>query len=146
MANAITIRDTGSLAQKFVKRGQAAVDDWKTGVQQTTASQSANAIAAAPRWQQALQGDAVLNRFKAKLTAAGDGKWRDNAVKKGAEQGRFAGGIGAGMSAGTESLAVTDTTSRTDAELQAEEKQLLKRVQMIAGELNARASRDKGGA
>ncbi len=95
MANAITIRDTGSLAQKFVKRGQAAVDDWKTGVQQTTASQSANAIAAAPRWQQALQGDAVLNRFKAKLTAAGDGKWRDNAVKKGADQGRFSGGIGA---------------------------------------------------
>ncbi len=95
MPTSITIRDTGSLAAKFVKRGQAAVDDWKIGVQQTTNSQSANAIAAAPRWQQALQGDAVLARFKSKLTAAGDGKWRDNAVKKGAEQGRFSGGIGA---------------------------------------------------
>src|SRR5260370_18199345 len=93
MSTSITIRDTGSLAAKFVKRGQAAVDDWRIGVQQTTNSQSANAIAAAPRWQQALQGDAVLARFKAKLTAAGDGKWRDNPVKKGPEQGRFSAAI-----------------------------------------------------
>src|SRR6266571_1725201 len=95
MPTAISIRDVGSLATKFVRRGQAAVEDWKTGIQQTTKSQSGEAIAAAPRWQQALQGDAVLARFKAKLTAAGDGKWRDNAVTKGATQGRFAGGIGA---------------------------------------------------
>jgi len=95
MPTAISIRDVGSLSQKFVRRGQAAVDDWKTGVQQTTKSQSGEAIAAAGRWQQALQGDAVLTRFKSKLTAAGDGKWRDNAVTKGATQGRFAGGIGA---------------------------------------------------
>ncbi len=95
MPTAITIRDVGSLAGKFVKRGQAAVDDWKIGVQQTTKSQSGEAIAAASRWQQSLQGDAVLTRFKAKLTTAGDGKWRDNAVKKGADQGRFSGGIGA---------------------------------------------------
>ncbi len=95
MPTPITIRDVGSLALKFVRRGQAAVDDWKTGVQQTTKSQSGEAIAAASRWQQALQGDAVLSRFKSKLTAAGDGKWRDNAVTKGATQGRFAGGIGA---------------------------------------------------
>src|SRR5260370_35284014 len=95
MPTSITIRDVGSLSAKFVKRGQAAVDDWKIGVQQTTNSQSANAIAAAGRWQQALQGDAVLARFKAKLTAAGDGKGRDNAVKKGADQARFSAGIGA---------------------------------------------------
>lgn len=95
MPGTINIRDTGSLASKFVKRGQAAVDDWKLGVQSTTKSQSAAAIAAASRWQQSLQGDTVLARFKSKLTAAGDGKWRDNAVKKGADQGRFSGGIGA---------------------------------------------------
>src|SRR5260370_4250748 len=93
MPTSITIRDTGSLAAKFVKRGQAAVDDWRIGVQQTTNSQSANAIAAAPRWQQALQGDAVLAQFKANLTAAGDGKRRDNAVKKGTNQDRASTGI-----------------------------------------------------
>ena len=95
MPTTISIRDVGSLSQKFVRRGQAAVEDWKAGVQQTTKSQAGEAIAAAGRWQQALQGDAVLARFKAKLNAAGDGKWRDNAIKKGADQGRFAGGIGA---------------------------------------------------
>jgi hypothetical protein len=95
MPTSIVIRDVGSLSQKFVTRGQAAVDDWKKGVQQTTKSQSGNAIAAAANWQAALQGEKVLARFKARLTAAGDGKWRTNAVTKGADQGRFSGGIGA---------------------------------------------------
>jgi hypothetical protein len=95
MPTTIVIRDVGSLQKKFVDRGQAAVADWKVGVQQTTKSQSGNAVAAAARWQTSLQGDAVLARFKSRLTKAGDDKWRTNAVTKGADQGRFSGGIGA---------------------------------------------------
>jgi len=53
--------------------------------------------------------------------------------------------IGAGMSAGSESLAVTDTASRTDAELQAEEKQLLERLATIDRERAVREAERRAG-
>ncbi len=89
----IPIRPVSVLQDKFVKRAEAAAPDYKIGVQTTERSQSGLAIAAADRWQQAVSAPAALARFKSDLAKAGDEKWRANSVTKGADQGRYAGGV-----------------------------------------------------
>jgi len=53
--------------------------------------------------------------------------------------------IGAGMSAGTESLAVTGEAPRSDADLDTEEQQLRERLHAIYSERESRASMPKEG-
>ncbi len=90
---AIAIKDTGALAQKFVRRAEGAVQDFALGIASPRRSQSAEAIAAAPRWLAAVTAPAAEARFIQKLTAAGDTKWATNSKVKGVDQGRFAGGV-----------------------------------------------------
>ncbi len=87
----IQIKDVGTLATKFVNRAAGAVADYKAGVMAPKASQSANAIAAAPLWQQAVSSPAAVARFTSHLRAAGDAAWQAGATGKGAD--RYPGGI-----------------------------------------------------
>ncbi len=88
---AIQIKDVGTLSKKFADRAAAAVPDYKAGVMQPKASQSASAIAAIPLWQQAVSSGAAAARMKAGLTAAGDAGWQAGASGKGAD--RYPGGV-----------------------------------------------------
>jgi hypothetical protein len=81
---AIAIKDIGTLTTKYTTRATNAVADYKAGVMQPKASQSASAIAAAPLWQQAVNSPQALNAFKKNLAAAGDQGWQAGATGKGA--------------------------------------------------------------
>jgi hypothetical protein len=87
------IRDTATIAQKFVQRAQAAAGDYKTGVEaagqdwQTNTERSGDNYAAGV--QQAI-GD---KRFERGVSAAGAGKFVTRASTLGAQ--RFPTGVGA---------------------------------------------------
>ncbi|SRR5712692_3076419 len=89
----IQIRDLGQLSAKFARRAAAAAPDLETGVRTTAKDQAAEAIAAAPRWQQAVSDPKAQDRFKAQLSKAGTEKWRANTIKKAVTDGRYAGGV-----------------------------------------------------
>lgn len=89
----IQIRDLGQLAGKFARRAEAAAPDLETGVRTTAKDQAGEAVAAAPRWQQAVSSPAAQDRFKSQLGKAGTEKWRTNTIKKAVTQGRYAGGV-----------------------------------------------------
>ena len=88
---AIQIKDVGTLSAKYLSRASNAVADYKAGVMQPKASQSASAVAAAPLWQQAVSSPGALARFKSRLTAGGDQAWQTGATEKGAAN--YPGGI-----------------------------------------------------
>lgn len=81
---AIAIKDVGTLTTKYTTRATNAVADYKAGVMQPKASQSASAIAAAPLWQQAVNSPAALAAFKKNLQTVGDSGWQAGATGKGA--------------------------------------------------------------
>lgn len=81
---AIAIKDVGTLQAKYLARGSGAVNDYKAGINAPKASQSASAIAAAPRWQQAVADPNALKRFTTNLQKAGDTGWAQGALTKGA--------------------------------------------------------------
>jgi hypothetical protein len=81
---AIAIKDVGTLQAKYLSRGQGAVNDYKAGINAPKASQSGQAIAAAPRWQQAVQDPNALKRYTTNLQKSGDQGWAAGALGKGA--------------------------------------------------------------
>jgi hypothetical protein len=82
--------DLTKLAAKYAARAGGAGQYYIDGVNNTTLSQSGNAIAAKDRWAQGV-AIAVQNDLFAKgLTKSGDQKWKANAAGKGGQ--RFASG------------------------------------------------------
>jgi hypothetical protein len=81
---AIAIKDVGTLQAKYLSRGQGAVNDYKAGINTPKKSQSAEAIAAAPRWQQAVADPNAQKRYVAHLQKSGDAGWQAGALTKGA--------------------------------------------------------------
>jgi hypothetical protein len=81
---AIMIKDPTALATKFTARASAAAPDYKAGVQTTTKSQSAAAIAAKDVWAAAVAAAAQNGSYAKGLQKSGDDKWRANASGIGA--------------------------------------------------------------
>lgn len=92
---AIAIKDTGTLMQKYVNRATNAVNDYKAGAATPKRSQSAAAIAAAPKWQSAVSSTLAMNRFTKGLQASGDAGWQNGVNVKGSAH--YADGIRAGQ-------------------------------------------------
>lgn len=90
----ITVKPLDKLKQKYANRAGAAGQDYIDGVNNTTKSQSGNAIAAKDRWAQGVQAAAQNDLFAKGLAKSGDSKWKTNAAGKGGQ--RFAPGAAAG--------------------------------------------------
>jgi hypothetical protein len=80
----IKVKDPNASQAKYVANAGNAVPAYKAGVSSPKASQSAMAVAAIPRWQQAVSSSAAANAMKSGLTKAGDQGWMNGALNKGA--------------------------------------------------------------
>lgn len=88
---AIRIKDTGSLAKKFVQRAGAAQADYKDGVAASGADWEAGARAGADNYKLAVVEAANQGRFEKGIAAAGAAKFTARATTLGAQ--RFASGV-----------------------------------------------------
>src|ERR1700752_2822371 len=80
---AIRIKDTGTLAQKFVQRAGAAAGDYKDGVQQAGQDWETNTKNAEASYEQGVQQSIADKRFGKGVSAAGAGKNTKNASELG---------------------------------------------------------------
>jgi len=90
---AIRIKDTGSLAKKFVQRASAAAGDYKDGVTQAGADWEANARAGADNFANGVQQAIADKRFEKGIAEAGAAKFTMRASTLGAQ--RYPTGVGA---------------------------------------------------
>lgn len=88
---AIRIKDTGTLAKKFVQRAGAAQADYKDGVAASGADWEAGARAGADNYKIAVVEAANQGRFEKGIAAAGQAKFVARATSLGAQ--RFASGV-----------------------------------------------------
>lgn len=80
-------------AQKWVDRASVATEDYKTGVQNPRQSWATATAAAENSYTQGVQKAISEKRFAKGVQKAGDSKWREGALTKGAD--RFASGVAA---------------------------------------------------
>jgi hypothetical protein len=80
---AIRIKDTASLAQKFVQRASAATGDYTSGVQQAGQDWETGARNGEPNYEQGVQEAIAKKRFGRGIANAGAAKYVSNAVKLG---------------------------------------------------------------
>jgi len=88
---AIRIKDTGSLAKKFVQRAGAAQNDYKEGVAASGADWESNTKAAAQTYKDAVIQAAGEGRFEKGVSAAGAAKFTKRATELG--PARFSTGV-----------------------------------------------------
>lgn len=88
---AIRIKDTGSLAKKFVQRAGAASADYKDGVSQSGQDWESGAKAGAENYRIAVTQAATEGRFEKGIAAAGAAKFVKRATELGSQ--RFATGV-----------------------------------------------------
>ena len=88
MANIKPMEDS---SDKWVRRASVASVDYKKGVENPKKSWSAASVAAEGNYKQGVVAAANAGRFAKGVKAAGDSKWKENAVSKG--PGRFAEGV-----------------------------------------------------
>lgn len=88
---AIKVKDPNTTANKWDGNAGNATGTYVAGVQNPKTSQSAAAIAAAPRWQAAVASPDALARFTGHLQKSGDAAWSAGALGKGKD--RYAPGI-----------------------------------------------------
>jgi hypothetical protein len=88
---AIKVKDPNSTATKWDGNAGNATGSYTAGIQAPKQSQSAAAIAAAPRWQQSVSSPQALAAFTGHLQKAGDAAWSAGALGKGKD--RYAPGI-----------------------------------------------------
>ena len=86
------VPDAGRVAQKWSRRASGASEDYKSGVESTSASWSAAAGAAKDTWKQAVTAAAGRGAFEKGVARAGDAKWKNNTSTKGPM--RYAQGVG----------------------------------------------------
>lgn len=89
----IRIKDTGSLAKKFVQRASAAAGDYKDGVAQAAGDWEANTRAAEENYRNGVTQAAADGRFGRGVAAAGGAKYQQRATTLGAQ--RYPTGVGA---------------------------------------------------
>lgn len=90
---AIRIKDTGTLAKKFVQRAGAAAGDYKAGVEAAGSDWQANTAAASDNYAAGVQEAIGQGRFRRGVEAAGPGKYTQRAATLGAQ--RYPTGVGA---------------------------------------------------
>jgi hypothetical protein len=90
---AIRIKDTATLARKFVTRAGAASGDYKDGVSQAGQDWETNTRAAGDNYAQGVQQAIADGRFQRGVTEAGSTKFVQRASTLGAQ--RFAPGVAA---------------------------------------------------
>lgn len=86
VAGAITVKDTATVAQKFVTRASAAAPDYATGVQGAGPKWLSNAAAAEPNYVQGVQAAASRGAYGKGLQKHGAQKYQDNATKLGSQR------------------------------------------------------------
>jgi hypothetical protein len=87
----IKVKDPTTTMNKWDTNAGNATGSYQAGINAPKQSQSAAAIAAAPRWQQSVSSPDALARFTGRLQKAGDAAWSAGALGKGKD--RYAGGI-----------------------------------------------------
>lgn len=90
---AIRIKDTGSLAKKFVQRASAAAGDYKDGVTAAGGDWETNTKASEDNYSAGVQAAIGDKRFGKGVAAAGAGKYVARASTLGAQ--RYPSGVGA---------------------------------------------------
>jgi len=93
---AIRIKDTGSLAKKFVQRASAAAGDYKSGVEAAGQDWESNTKASADNWAAGVQQAIGDKRFDKGVANAGAAKFTSRAASLGAQ--RYPTGVGAAES------------------------------------------------
>lgn len=81
--------------QRYARRAAAASGDYKQGVETTGKSWAAATAAGAKNYMAGVTEAAGRGAFEKGVTAAGDAKWKKNAMEKG--PGRYAEGVQVGM-------------------------------------------------
>ena len=82
----ITLRPIEQLAEKFVKRAQASSPEYAAGVAAPKKDQAAEAIAAAPAYNQGVQEAIARDGFAKGVRKAGTAKWQEKAKTVGAQR------------------------------------------------------------
>jgi len=88
---AIRIKDTGTLAQKFVTRASAAATDYRDGVATAGGDWETNTKNSESSYEAGVQEAIGQKRFGKGVSAAGGSKYQENAVKLGGV--RYAPGV-----------------------------------------------------
>ena len=83
---AITLRPLEQLADKFAKRAQAASPEYAAGVAAPKKDQAAEAIAAAPAYNQGVQEAIARDGFAKGVRKAGTAKWQERSKGIGAQR------------------------------------------------------------
>lgn len=86
------VPDVGRVAAKWSRRASGAADDYKQGVETTSASWQGAATAANASWKAGVNAAAGRDAFAKGVSRAGDGKWKKNTTEKGPM--RFSQGVG----------------------------------------------------
>jgi len=87
------VRDTATLADKWVRNASNAAPNYRQGVENPLESWQQNALKAEQAWEQGIQQAVQRKSWRAGIQQAGDEKWRRGAVEKGAA--RYAQGVAA---------------------------------------------------
>lgn len=88
MAN---IKALSAITEKWRARAQSSTEDYAAGIQNTTRDWAASTTAAAASYKAGIQAAISANRFESGVRAAGNEKWKRNALQKGPQ--RWAQGI-----------------------------------------------------
>jgi hypothetical protein len=86
MAGAISVKDTASVAAKFVQRAGAATQDYTNGVQGAGGKWSAAALASEPNYVAGVTQAAQQGRYGKGIQKRGPAKYQDNASKLGSQR------------------------------------------------------------
>jgi len=85
------IKKLGSIREKWARVTPMRTEDYKLGVENPKRDWADETEAAAGNWKMGIDSAHAKNLFPKGVRAAGSGKWRDSALKKG--PGRFAEGV-----------------------------------------------------
>ena len=88
MAN---IKPMDDSSDKWVRRAGVAAEDYRKGIENPRKSWSSASVSAEGNYKQGVTTAAAAGRYGKGIKAAGDAKWKENAMSKG--PGRFAEGV-----------------------------------------------------
>jgi hypothetical protein len=86
------IADTATIASKWARKAALSAEDYRDGIQRTSANWADLTLAAAASYKAGLQAAMAANRFESGVTSAGTAKWKKNSLEKGPD--RYAQGVG----------------------------------------------------
>lgn len=90
------VKGVSAAAEKWQRRAGSASDEYARGVQSTQADWAAATAAAKDAWKAGVNEAAARDGFSKGVQAAGNGRWKEMATKKG--PARFAEGVSVGQS------------------------------------------------